>query len=125
MPPEYFSERRADRPVCHRPLTGRQQEILFYIRHHIKLCCCSPSMREMCLDFGFASPAAAFGHYVKLVDKGMLSPVVSSRGRRIRYELTPAGLSATETLGLSVEVKAQTDNSAKRRQWRDSCIVTL
>lgn len=75
-----------------RPVTGRQLEVLTYLRRYISTYRCSPAIRELCRFFGMASTAGGARHLQALSRKGMTVPVVGGNG----YRLTAAGLAATE-----------------------------
>ena len=56
-----------------RPLTDRQREIYRWIVQHIATHGYSPTVRELCLAFGFASPSGAMCHLLPLRAKGYLA----------------------------------------------------
>jgi repressor LexA len=55
------------------PLTDRQREILAWLVRYINQHGYSPTLRELCLAFGFASPNAAMCHLVPLARKGWIT----------------------------------------------------
>ena len=55
------------------PLTDRQREILRWISLYIEQRGYSPTLREMCLAFKFASPNGAMCHLVPLARKGWIT----------------------------------------------------
>ena len=77
-----------------RPVTGRQLEVLVYLRSYISAYRCSPVVREVCAFFGIGSPQGAQRHLQVLVRKGMTIP--TGHGQSRGYQLTAAGLAATE-----------------------------
>ena len=97
MPLENLVALQADkRHRSLRPMTGRQLAVLVYLRRYLEVHYCSPSVRETCAFFEFRSSAAPLGHFRALVAKGMLSPVYMRGGYCAGYELTAAGLAATD-----------------------------
>jgi repressor LexA len=56
-----------------RPLTERQREILAWLVRYIAQHGYSPTLRELCLAFGFASPNGAACHLVPLARKGWIT----------------------------------------------------
>lgn len=56
-----------------RPLTERQREILAWLVRYIGEHGYSPTLREMCLAFNFASPNGAMCHLVPLARKGWIT----------------------------------------------------
>jgi len=54
-------------------LTERQKEVLSFIRHFITKEGVSPTVREVALDFGFASPLSAQLHINALLKKGLIT----------------------------------------------------
>ncbi len=96
IPPEnLFTSQLDQRHRSLRPLTERQLAVLLYLRRHIEVHRCSPSVRTTCEFFGFKSSAAPLGHFRVLVAKGMLSPFYERGGYCAGYQLTQAGLDAT------------------------------
>jgi len=89
------------RKVKLRPVTGRQLEVLVYLRSYITAYRCSPVVREVCAFFGIGSPQGAQRHLQVLVRKGMTVPLVAGNGCSRGYELTAAGLAATENCELT------------------------
>jgi repressor LexA len=55
------------------PLTDRQREILAWLVQYIDQHGYSPTLREMCLAFNFASPNGAMCHLVPLERKGYVT----------------------------------------------------
>jgi repressor LexA len=55
------------------PLTKRQREILSWITQYIDAHGYSPTLREMCLAFGFSSVNGALCHLVPLQRKGWVT----------------------------------------------------
>lgn len=51
-------------------LTDRQLEVLEFLRRYQRENCMPPTMREICLEFGFTSTNAAFEHLSALERKG-------------------------------------------------------
>jgi repressor LexA len=56
-----------------RPLTERQREILNWLARYIDQHGYSPTLRELCLAFGFASPNGAVCHLVAMQRKGWVT----------------------------------------------------
>ncbi|MBO8166211.1 MAG: transcriptional repressor LexA [Thermotogae bacterium] len=64
-------------------LTERQKEILEYIENFIKLNGYPPSIRDICNDFGIASPRGVAKHLEALEKKGYIERTGVSRGIRV------------------------------------------
>lgn len=102
-----------------RPVTGRQLQVLVYLRRYIASYRCSPVIREVCSFFGFCSPQGGLRHLQALVRKGMTVPLVGGNGCSRGYELTAAGLAATDhfELGpLPAPTPIQAKSQRRRRQ---------
>jgi repressor LexA len=56
-----------------RPLTERQREILAWLVRYIDQHGYSPTLREVCMAFGFASPNGAVCHLVSMQRKGWVT----------------------------------------------------
>src|SRR5436190_2175239 len=61
---------RSKKPMT--KLTVRQREVLDFIRDNQQSMGHSPTLREICAHFGFASPKAAADHLTALERKGYL-----------------------------------------------------
>lgn len=72
-------------------LTARQHALLRYIRQREVKRDLSPTLREMCLSFGWASVHTAHCHVRALILKGALTHL-PAKARSLR--ITPAGLKA-------------------------------
>lgn len=84
-----------------RPVTGRQLEVLRFVRRYIATYRCSPVVREVCDFLEMKSAQSALRHLHVLVRKGMTVPLIGRNGSSRGYELTEAGIQATEHLDLS------------------------
>jgi len=84
-----------------KPLTARQLEVLTYVRRYWQTFRCPPSVREVCLAFGIASPQGMQRHLKALERKGVLNQLVSSLGVTRGYEVTSLGLTLTARQDLS------------------------
>lgn len=78
------------------PVTGRQLAVLTYLRRYIATYRCSPAIREVSSFFGLTSAQGGARHLQALLRKGMTVPLVGGNGRPRGYQLTVAGLAATE-----------------------------
>lgn len=97
MPPENLPSLQLDqRHRSLRPMTERQLAVLVYLRRYLEVHYCSPSVRDTCEFFGFKSSSAPLGHFRALVAKGMISPIFSRGGHCAGYEMTAAGMTATD-----------------------------
>jgi repressor LexA len=56
-----------------RPLTERQREILTWLVRYIDQHGYSPTLREVCMAFGFASPNGAVCHLASMQRKGWVT----------------------------------------------------
>ena len=84
-------------------LTKRQQEVFDFIRELITDRGYGPTIREICEEFGFASPNGAMGHPRALVKKGVITRTANS-SRSI--ELTELAHEQYDGLPLSGVVSA-------------------
>lgn len=75
-----------------RGVTGRQLAVLTYLRRYIATHQCSPVIGEVCQFLGTISPQCGARYLQALLRKGMTRPLLAGSG----YQLTPAGLAATE-----------------------------
>ncbi len=100
------------------PVTGRQLEVLVYLRRYIATFRCSPVVREVCSFFQIASPQGAQRHLQVLVRKGMTVPLVAGNGCSRGYELTAAGLAATDDCELTpLPPTGVKEARSRRRRW--------
>lgn len=70
------------RPPGALPLTGRQAEILAFIRRYMIANGAPPSLREIATEFGFESPNGAKCHLTALRKKGAIRPATVGSSRQ-------------------------------------------
>lgn len=72
-------------------LTQRQLQILFFVDKYRRTYHCSPTLRELCQNFGWVSPQASSSHMQALTVKGCVIPVVGANGCARGYRLSSKG----------------------------------
>jgi repressor LexA len=98
------------------PLTDKQREVLDFVHAHQRQHGHYPSLREICAQFGFASPFAATRHLQALEAKGALTRIAgkarafTAPGPRRRAALLDIPLYGTIPAGLPTAAEQQPDS---------------
>lgn len=98
------------------PLTDKQREVLDFVHAHQRQHGHYPSLREICAQFGFASPFAATRHLQALEAKGALTRIAgkarafTAPGTRRRAALLDIPLYGTIPAGLPTAAEQQPDS---------------
>lgn len=86
-------------------LSNKQYEILEFIFDQISMMGRPPTIREICKQFGFASPRSASDHLAALEKKGYIHRTKSPRGIQLSYEQVWElfGIPIIETISVDAE----------------------
>jgi repressor LexA len=101
-------------------LTKRQQEVLDFVRDTQHRQGTSPTLREICAHFGFASPKAAADHLRALERKGALSRL-PGRARSLRV-VSPLQKFLQPVVNIPIYGSIPAGLAEKKEQHADGCI---